>query len=65
MREKAAAAAIEEMRGLTSDAVCLADLGGFGAISLFYEDFRQLEDADVTNVLDRLMEAPPRAEARE
>jgi putative phosphoribosyl transferase len=47
----AATDAIGEMRELADDAVWLADLEGFGAVGMFYDDFRQLEDKDVIDIL--------------
>ena len=43
--------AIEELRTEVDDVICLEDLGGWGAIGYFYDDFRQLTDEDVIDLL--------------
>ncbi|MGG6498366.1 UNVERIFIED_CONTAM: phosphoribosyltransferase, partial [Bacteroidetes bacterium 56_B9] len=45
--------AVEELRPLVDDLVCLATPALFGAIGYFYNDFRQLEDDDVERILKR------------
>lgn len=45
--------AVEELRPLVDDLVCLETPGLFGAIGYFYYDFRQLEDDDVERILKR------------
>ena len=55
----AASSAIEELRELADDVVCLTDLDPMGAVGYFYDDFEQLSDRDVTDLLARF-EAPNR-----
>jgi putative phosphoribosyl transferase len=45
--------ALELLRGETDELVCLEDYRSFGAIGFFYEDFRQIDDAEVIAILDR------------
>ncbi len=50
----------DSIAGLRTEAdeiVCLATPAEFGAISLFYEDFHQVEDAEVVACLDRAAKA--------
>jgi len=42
----------EALRPLCDEAVFLAEPPLFGAVGAFYEDFRQIEDAEVTALLD-------------
>jgi len=51
---------LEELRREVDEVVCLATPAFFGAIGAFYEDFRQLEDDEVRELLAR---AAPRAAA--
>ena len=51
---------LEELRREVDEVVCLATPAFFGAIGAFYEDFRQLEDDEVRELLAR---ASPRAAA--
>ena len=44
---------IASFRPEVDDVICLTDLGGWGAIGYFYDDFRQLTDKDVTEMLSR------------
>jgi putative phosphoribosyl transferase len=44
---------IEALKGDADDIVCLLTPSLFGAISLFYGDFRQVDDREVTDLLDR------------
>ena len=44
---------LETLRGEVDDLVCLEDYVEFGAIGLFYSDFRQVSDAEVIALLDR------------
>jgi putative phosphoribosyl transferase len=53
----AASDAMADLRGLADEAVCLANLNGFGAVGTFYDDFRQLEDSDVMDTLARFPES--------
>jgi predicted phosphoribosyltransferase len=42
---------LQKLRGEADDIVCLEDYLDFGAIGLFYSDFRQTSDAEVTKLL--------------
>ena len=42
---------LETLRGEVDDIVCLEDYVEFGAIGLFYSDFRQVSDAEVIALL--------------
>ena len=44
---------LERMRGECDEVVCLAMPEDFSAVGTFYADFRQLEDGDVIDLLDR------------
>lgn len=44
---------LAELRSEADDIVCLEDHEDFGAIGLFYENFRQVSDAAVTAILAR------------
>ncbi|GAA4243962.1 phosphoribosyltransferase [Dactylosporangium darangshiense] len=48
----AAEAAISRLRHLADEVVCPLATSNFGAVSRFYDDFRQLADADVTRLLN-------------
>jgi len=50
--------ALAELKGEADEIVCLEDYESFGAIGLFYADFAQLTDEEVTGVLRRF---PPDA----
>ena len=39
----------------TDEVVCLTDMGHFGGVGLFYDDFRQLTDNDVIETLARFL----------
>lgn len=43
----------EAMRGLVDDLVCLAQPQAFQAVGYWYEDFRQVSDAEVVGLLSR------------
>jgi putative phosphoribosyl transferase len=43
----------QELRGLCDEAVVLDTPAGFGSVGAYYQDFRQLEDAEVIALLDR------------
>ncbi len=43
---------IEELRGEVDEVVCLSAPEDFGALGYYYEDFRQLSDQDVIDILD-------------
>ena len=62
-----AASAIDELRQVADDVVCLGDLEPYGAVGYFYDDFEQLTDDDVTGILGRFSspkrgDPPPAAE---
>ena len=44
---------LKELRGEADDIVCLEDYEDFGAIGLFYSDFRQVSDTEVIETLSR------------
>ena len=44
---------IEELRGEVDEVVCLNTPEDFGALGYYYEDFRQLSDQDVIDILNR------------
>lgn len=44
---------LEKLRGEADDIVCLEDYEDFGAIGLFYSDFAQVSDTEVTETLSR------------
>jgi putative phosphoribosyl transferase len=44
---------LEKLRGEADDIVCLEDYEEFGAIGLFYSDFSQVSDTEVTETLAR------------
>jgi putative phosphoribosyl transferase len=44
---------LKELRGEADEIVCLEDYEEFGAIGLFYSDFRQVSDAEVIEMLAR------------
>lgn len=50
---------LPDLRQETDDLVCLEDHEWFGAIGLFYEDFSQLSDQEVIDVLARFPAEPP------
>ena len=45
--------ALEKLRGEADEVVCLEDYEHFGAIGLFYSDFSQVSDTEVTDILAR------------
>ena len=45
-------AAVSDLTAEVDEVVCLHTPSSFGAIGNFYEDFRQLDDADVIRLLD-------------
>lgn len=49
--------ALDVMRPLVDDIVCIATPEDFAAIGFFYDDFHQLTDAEVTRALDRVENA--------
>lgn len=42
-----------ELFGIADEIVCLTDLEPFGAVGYFYDDFSQLADSDVIEILNR------------
>lgn len=52
---------IEALRHEVDDLLCLLTPRQFGAIGQFYGDFHQLEDSEVTALLDRAPREPPAA----
>jgi putative phosphoribosyl transferase len=44
---------LKELRGEADDIICLEDYEDFGAIGLFYSDFRQVSDTEVIEILAR------------
>jgi Predicted phosphoribosyltransferases len=46
-------ATLKDLRGEADDIVCLEDYENFGAIGLFYSDFRQVSDTEVIEILAR------------
>jgi len=51
--------AIDELRPMVDDLVCLQTPGLFGAIGYFYNDFRQVEDDEVERILKRFPAVRP------
>jgi putative phosphoribosyl transferase len=49
----AAPDALDELRAEADEIVCLLSEEPFGAIGLFYEDFHQMTDSEVTDILAR------------
>ncbi len=49
----APSATLAEMRQEADEVVCLEDYDSFGAIGLYYSDFRQISDAEVIELLGR------------
>ena len=46
-------ATLKDLRGEADDIVCLEDYENFGAIGIFYSDFRQVSDTEVIEILAR------------
>ena len=44
---------LKELRGEADEIICLEDYEDFGAIGLFYSDFRQVSDTEVIEILAR------------
>ena len=44
---------LNELRDEADDVICLEDYEEFGAIGLFYSDFRQISDSEVIDLLAR------------
>jgi putative phosphoribosyl transferase len=53
----AASGAMKELRELADDVVCLRELEPMGSVSMFYDDFKQLSDREVTDILGPFSEA--------
>lgn len=53
-------ATLKDLRGEADDIVCLEDYEEFGAIGLFYSDFRQVSD---TEVIEQLAHHPAKSQA--
>jgi predicted phosphoribosyltransferase len=53
----APASAMQDLLELADDVVTLTNLEPMGAVGYFYDDFEQLTDRDVTNILSRFTEA--------
>jgi putative phosphoribosyl transferase len=54
---------INELRREADDIICLQDLGFFGAIGSCYEDFNQISDEEVINMLKQLSARRPKGTA--
>jgi putative phosphoribosyl transferase len=50
---------LSELRNEADEIVCLEDYESFGAIGLYYRDFRQVSDQEVTDTLSRFAAEPP------
>jgi predicted phosphoribosyltransferase len=46
-----AEAAVTRLCGLADEVICLVTADRFGSVSLYYDDFRQIGDAEVTRLL--------------
>ena len=57
----APARVMADLQSEVDDVVCLTDLDPFGAVGYFYDDFHQLSDADVIDVLKRFPAGADRA----
>jgi putative phosphoribosyl transferase len=53
--------ALDEFRRETDDVVCLEEHEDFDAIGLFYDEFRQVTDREVRQILARFAGTPPGA----
>jgi putative phosphoribosyl transferase len=51
--------ALSALRSDADDVVCLEDHEFFGAIGLYYRDFRQVSDEEVIKILERFPVQPP------
>ena len=49
---------LQDLRPEVDEVICLTRLEPFGAVGYFYDDFRQLSDDDVIDVLDHFHMAP-------
>ncbi len=49
---------LQDLRQEVDEVICLTRLEPFGAVGYFYDDFRQLSDDDVIDVLDHFHMAP-------
>ena len=55
--------ALPKLREEADEVVCLEDHEWFGAIGLFYDDFSQLSDQQVIDILARVPAGPPGSDA--
>jgi putative phosphoribosyl transferase len=53
---------LQELKGEADDIVCLEDYEDFGAIGFFYEDFRQISDAEVIALLAHAKAVAPQSD---
>ena len=53
--------ALEALRGVADETICLEVRSDFGAIGCFYSDFHQLDDDEVIAILDRFKPSAERA----
>jgi len=51
---------LRTLRGEADEVVCLTDMGPFGGVGHFYDDFRQLTDSDVIETLTRFLPSGPK-----
>ncbi len=49
---------LSELRQEADEIICLKDYESFGAIGLYYQDFRQNDDREVTDILSRFPTEP-------
>lgn len=57
--------ALEEMRQIADEVVCLDAPAGFHSVGASYRDFHQLEDAEVIALLDRALAGGPRPDGED
>ena len=53
-----------ELREEADEIVCLEDYASFDAIGFYYQDFRQVDDQEVTDILVRFPASPSLAASR-
>ena len=51
---------LRTLRREADEVVCLTDMGRFGGVGHFYDDFRQLTDSDVIETLTRFLPSGPK-----
>ena len=61
----AASDSLSVLRAEADEAVCLHVTDDLGAISMFYHDFHDVDDAEVTELLDRAQQALTRTEGED